>query len=76
MIMDKNHPLWESFCDDMDYSVFNHRGKNMCEHTTCITRAVLSQYYGVDVDASIEAFHMLGGFCDCEILFNIIYEEE
>jgi hypothetical protein len=72
IIMDKNHPLWEEFCEDLEFSVFNHRGESMCDHTTEITRSVLKTYYGVDVEASLEAFHLLGGFCDCEIIYNTI----
>lgn len=73
-IMDKNHPLWEDFLGDLEFAVFNHRGESLCDHTTAITRSVLKEYYGVDIEASLEAFHLNGGFCDCEIIYNATEE--
>jgi hypothetical protein len=29
------------------------------------------EYYGVDVEASLAYFRHHGGFCDCEVLFNV-----
>jgi len=73
-IMDKNHPLWEEFCERLEFAVFNHRGESMCDHNTEITKYVLNQFDGIDTKASLENFINLGGFCDCEIVYTIIDE--
>jgi hypothetical protein len=40
-------------------------------------RAILAKHFpGVDAAASIEYFEAHGGYCDCEVLFNVDREPE
>jgi len=36
-----------------------------------LARAILEKMGDVDIDATMQYFDEHGGFCDCEILFNI-----
>jgi Protein of unknown function (DUF2695) len=33
--------------------------------------AVMAELGGIDIDGTLEFFQQHGGFCDCEILFNV-----
>ena len=34
---------------------------------------ILSTMEGIDVDGTMACFETLGGYCDCEILFNVVH---
>lgn len=36
-----------------------------------LARAILESMMSIDVDASLKYFESCGGWCDCEILFNV-----
>ena len=35
------------------------------------TEAVLAELGGIDIEGTLEFFRQHGGYCDCEILFNV-----
>lgn len=74
------HPRWKEFLgklegpsfltkeeDDEEGFVFNCDGS----FERPLTRKLLLEFEGIDVDASLEYFQQHGGYCDCEVLFNV-----
>ena len=46
-----------------------------CDGTTKNARRVLASMDGIDVEKSLAYFQDFGGFCDCEIVYNVDNEE-
>jgi len=82
MIMTPDHPLWDKFYDRLA----GPEGCNFVEDATVsggfrwmctggidrpYARAILATYPDIDVEESLEYFSEHGGYCDCEILFNV-----
>lgn len=77
-LMQPSHKNWRKFCDELE----GPNGCNFKEGANGITfscnndgyrpkaRAILSRM-GADVERSLEYFDQNGGYCDCEILFNV-----
>ena len=38
--------------------------------------AIMQKIGHIDLETSLEYFEWKGGYCDCEILFNVAYQEE
>ncbi len=80
--MTKDHPRWEEFLDrlvgpegcnfreDADGKVV----QDCCGVYQPLAIRILKKMGGIDIPASIEYFEENGGFCDCEILFNVAPE--
>lgn len=69
------HPRWDEFVSRL-------AGPEACsfvgDRWTCNSEierpfagAILTDMGGVDVESTLEFFETQGGFCDCEILFNV-----
>jgi hypothetical protein len=43
-----------------------------CDHTTTLTAEWLRLHATGNVNKTLEAFRTYGGYCDCEILFNVV----
>ena len=79
-IMTANHPRWNEFVERLE-------GKEGCDfqedETEGITwkckggtdktfaKIILATMPEIDIQKSMEYFEQHGGFCDCEILFNV-----
>jgi hypothetical protein len=66
--MNPKHSQWEQFAEEV-------RGlpMNQCDsQTLTMTEKVLKKFEGVDVPASLNMFRRCGGYCDCEMLFNVL----
>lgn len=52
--------------------LFNHldRGGVECDHTLRETIEFLQQR-GLDVERVVDWLHEYGGFCDCEVIYNV-----
>ena len=52
--------------------LFDHldRGNFKCDHTLRETTSFL-QKRGIDVESVIPWLHEYGGFCDCEVIYNV-----
>lgn len=78
VLMTPDHPRWNEFCGLLEgpkgCRFYNVGGEI---HWTCdstIERPIarrLLKGFRVDVDASLDFFASHGGYCDCEILFNV-----
>jgi hypothetical protein len=60
---------WPSFHVDLAKSL-GSPASNICSHDHQHTEAVLAKY-NCDSPSSISYFKSHGGYCDCEVLFNV-----
>ena len=60
------HPRWSDFANRMKH-------RPVCDHTLTYTRAALREL-GADEAASVEWLATQGGYCDCEVEFNVVSE--
>ncbi|MGO8763247.1 MAG: DUF2695 domain-containing protein [Desulfobaccales bacterium] len=67
-IMDPNHERWDEFVNEMLKRLV------FCDLTHRTTRALLQEMQGIDVDGTLEVFESLGGYCDCEVILNVMCE--
>jgi hypothetical protein len=67
-IMTPNHPLWDEFIERLDAVA------DRCDSTSNkpLARAILETMPDIDIDASFAFFEKYGGYCDCEILLNVV----
>lgn len=83
-VMTPAHPKWDEFLLRLrgpEGCNFRYKGKGKkstdiiwtCDGTANLplTRALLAQYPGVDVEESIAYYKAHGGHCDCEVVFNV-----
>jgi len=85
-VMTPDHPRWDEFkkrldspegCDfrkdDSGETVWNCAGGECHggEHNHDLATKILTDMGGFDIEASLEYFAQCGGYCDCEILFNV-----
>lgn len=74
-IMAKENPKFIMFYNRLSAKV----DKNGCHHRYENTIAVLSAFPEVQILRSLEYFQRNGGYCDCEVLLNVIpdkYKDE
>jgi hypothetical protein len=64
---------WNEFTEALGQIVFPGENILNCNHDHRHAKQVMSEMGGVDIPASIEYFEEHGGFCDCEILFNVLH---
>lgn len=76
-LMTPLHPSWLGFVDQLtaacDFRYVGPGPENIrwnCDHDLRRARKLLESY-GVDVLGSLQYFRLHGGFCDCEVLFNV-----
>jgi hypothetical protein len=81
-IMTPVHPRWDEFCDRLEGPEgCNFKEKKpgdaksvtwKCSSSTArpLAKAILEDM-GMDVKKSLSFFEKHGGYCDCEILFNV-----
>jgi len=78
-IMTPKHSKWKEFIDKLQGAceVRDAEGKVgwLCDGTTKNARRVLDCMDRIDVEKSLEYFQDFGGFCDCEIVYNVDNEE-
>lgn len=74
-IMNPLHPRWTEFMDKLCGPTACNFSETawICNNSTECTfaRIILSTFDNIDVDEFIRYFHMHGGHCDCEIVFNV-----
>ena len=75
VIMTTQHPKWDEFCTRLE-------GPEGCKFTKkswiCdgtkkrpLAKAILQTMKNVDIPNTMKYFSQHGGYCDCEILFNV-----
>lgn len=69
---------WSRFCRILSgkkYCNFRHEKNDTlwdCDNTLDKSIAILEKHFGYyDVKSTIEGFKKRGGYCDCEVLFNV-----
>ena len=70
------HPLWDEFCEILagpEYCDFREENEMVwtCAGDLTLSEKLLSEWYDVDVPGSLQFFREHGGYCDCEVLFNV-----
>jgi hypothetical protein len=81
-IMTPRSPRWEEFKERLagpEGCNFREEEPGNPESTTwrcsggnrTFAKAILKEMGGIDVEASLKFFEENGGFCDCEIFFNV-----
>ena len=66
------HPRWNEFAGDLSQAVL----AKCCRHNHQHAVRIMAAMGNIDIPASIKYFASRGGFCDCEILFNVACSEE
>lgn len=63
-IMTPAHLGWQDFVDRLSHAC-------ICTGSTENARRLLSTMEGIDVNGSLAALRVLGGTCDCAIVFEV-----
>ena len=63
-IMTPAHPRWQEFVDRLSHAC-------ICIDSTDNARRVLATMPDLDVEGSLAALRVLGGACDCAIVFEV-----
>jgi hypothetical protein len=78
-VMTPKSPRWDEFCDALDEAVglLDCGGDstfppNPDWPTHALTKRVLTLMGHVDVEASIDFYKQHGGYCDCEVMLNVV----
>lgn len=68
-IMSPDHPQWDEFIKRLE----NSDAMRKCSAKTDKTyaRNILKTMSNIDIESSMSFFESRGGFCDCEILYNV-----
>ncbi len=70
-VMTSEHPRWDAFCKKLETAI----EKNGCTAKTGKQNAkrVMKEMGGINIKASCDYFEDNGGYCDCEILWNVAW---
>ena len=78
-INDELNDEWNTFVEKLEKEVFgdNTEPEEMlkdfkCDSDFAFTRKILAEIGNININATIEEFQSLGGYCDCEILWNVV----
>lgn len=81
-IMSQNHPRWGEFVQRLE----GPKGCNFrevkgeirwnCEGDHKLSTAILEDIGNIDVTKSLSYFKDSGGYCDCEVIFNVAGDVE
>jgi hypothetical protein len=68
-MMTPGHPRWEEFYCRLSEALAHHE----CDGRRDQTERVLTTmgFFDGEIADSFEYFEQRGGFCDCEVLFNV-----
>ena len=62
-VLTPSHKYWKALCIRLSHTP--------CQHDLRNTEKILKSLPNIDVEESLNLYLELGGFCDCEILFNV-----
>ena len=62
-VLTPSHKYWKALCIRLSHTP--------CQHDLRNTVKILKSLPNIDVEESLNLYLELGGFCDCEILFNV-----
>jgi hypothetical protein len=66
--MNYDHPKFEKFVNDLSDAL----EKEGCSHGFTQSMAILAGYGDIDYGRTIDFFQSHGGYCDYEILYNVV----
>lgn len=66
--MNRKHPKWKQFRHELNYDIDLFGCKN---DTTLAKNLLKSDFPDIDIPKTLAYFEKHGGFCDCEIIFNV-----
>lgn len=68
-IMNKTDPRWRKFIDMLSKAI----ERNGCDATTLTqSKKILKEHFSdIDIEGTVEYFEGRGGFCDCEVIYNV-----
>jgi hypothetical protein len=83
-LMTPEHPAWEAFIARLagpEGCNFHEDARGelrwRCRHNTRLAQAILARHFPtVDRAASLAFFAEHGGYCDCEIVFNVAPDDQ
>lgn len=61
-------PRWHTFCGELSAAVLSLG----CKHDFSHAKRIMNKMGGIDVPASLAFFKQHGGYCDDEILLNVM----
>jgi Protein of unknown function (DUF2695) len=64
-------PRWNAFAEALSWAVLTQR----CHHDHRHAERIMTSMGGIDIPASTSYFASRGGFCDCEILLNVAFDD-
>jgi hypothetical protein len=76
-VMDKSNHKWNEFLDMLHKEVnFRETSKGRhtwdCDGTLTKTENILREHFPeVDIERSLDFMMQHGGYCDCEVIFNV-----
>jgi hypothetical protein len=72
--MNFDHPKWSEFISMMG----DELTINPCTSTTekPLAKKVLEEIGNVDIEKTFRFLESQGGYCDCEIMFNVFHPDE
>jgi hypothetical protein len=72
-VMTPESPRWDQFCGALDEALGQLGcGGDNARPTHEVTKRVLTRMGHVDVGASIDFYEQHGGYCDCEVMLNVV----
>ena len=70
-IIDHQHPYWHAVYARLVPTV-NEKG---CSHRFGLVRPILESLPNIDVEETLDFYRINGGYCDCEVLYNVYRDE-
>lgn len=81
-VMTPEHPDWEAFCDLLagpegcDFKNTDNPDETAwkCDKSSerPLTRGILAKHFPrIDVEKTLAFFDQRGGYCDCEVIWNV-----
>lgn len=67
-VVDHNHRFWRAVYVRLNEGLIN---KGDCDHSFDTVEQILFSLPGVDVGGTLDFYMNNGGYCDCEVLFNV-----
>jgi hypothetical protein len=67
-VMSPEHHRWPDFCQTLTRLL----NKYACDHDHHLAERAMAELGGIDIPESIALFCKHGGYCDCEIILNIV----
>ena len=83
-VLTPDSPRWRLFCSALTFALTDGMQEGQCRcgddgsagSAHRYTRIVLTEMGKIDIPCTLESFRERGGYCDCEVLLNIVEPSE